>query len=136
MNYANTNSKNYEVIRTFVAGMCLDGKTVSRMRSGEDIGLSAAWVEIRDGSAFIILKEGAVQNRFRLLLNKAEIRKLSFDLKKPSATIIPLRIFIAKTAGRGREVFKCNIASAKGLRQYDKRRKMIDSIHRKEGKIQ
>jgi tmRNA-binding protein len=33
-------------------------------------------------------------------------------------------------------VFKCNIASAKGLRQYDKRRKMIDSIHRKEGKIQ
>jgi tmRNA-binding protein len=134
MQYENHNSKNYELLHRFMAGMRLDSVMVKHLRHGNDVGLSAAWVDIRDSSAYINLKDGGKPVRYQLLLNKNEIRKLASDLQQASTTIIPLRIEVKDMQHLHRQVFKVMIASARGLRQHDKRKRLIAEIHRKEMK--
>lgn len=117
------------------AGLILTGPEVKSVRNGQ-VSLNGAFVTIHKGEAFIrnmfIAKyknssnqEGYNENGERkILLNKAEIDKLSHELHTKGTAIVPLEIYTRK------RLIKLKIAVGKGKKQFDKR----DAIKKKENK--
>lgn len=59
--------------------------------------------------------------RRKLLLHKAEIRKVRVKLEQRGFTLVPLRIYF-----NGKGLAKVELALARGKRQYDKRKKIAE----------
>ena len=57
----------------------------------------------------------------KLLLHKAQIRKIKTKLEQRGFTLVPLRIYF-----NGRGLAKIELALAKGKKQYDKRKKIAE----------
>ena len=111
--------------KSYEAGIVLVGTEVKSLRRGK-CNLKDAYVEIKDGEVFVEgmhispYEMGNIFNvdplrRRKLLLNKAEIRKLSRDVEQKGYTIVPLKVYLV----RGR--VKLEIALARGKKLYDKR---------------
>lgn len=111
--------------KSYEAGIVLVGTEVKSLRRGR-CNLKDAYVEIKDGEVFVEgmhispYEMGNIYNvdplrRRKLLLNKAEIRKLSRDVEQKGYTIVPLKTYLV----RGR--VKLEIALARGKKLYDKR---------------
>jgi SsrA-binding protein len=114
---------NYEFIAKYVAGLELQGSEVKAIKSGYG-NVVDAFCYISDNEIFIknFIVNGKGDffshdtNRVKkLLLKKREIKKISNMMDK-HLTIVPVKLFFNE-----RNKLKCEIAVAKGKKNYDKR---------------
>lgn len=119
----------YEIIENFVAGIVLEGWEVKSLRAGS-ASIRPAWVSLRDEEVwlenssiapwkFSQLEQVRIKSR-KLLLKKAEIKRLSAKMKEKGLTLVPLKIF----SDRG--WMKCEIGLARGRKKHDKRQLLKD----------
>ncbi|CDZ74606.1 SsrA-binding protein [Peptoniphilus sp. ING2-D1G] len=115
----------YFIESTIEAGIELKGTEVKSLRQGK-ANLKDAYAEIKNGEIFIEnmhispYEQGNIFNsdplrRRKLLLHKAEIRKLNKEITLKGYTLIPLKLYL----NRGR--VKVELAVARGKKLYDKR---------------
>lgn len=107
------------------AGIVLTGTEIKSLRA-HNAGIADSYVQVRNGEAFICnmhiapYKEGNIHNvdhlrDRKLLLSKAEIKKLGNSLKDGGYTCVPTKLFLMHGYA------KLEIALAKGKKLYDKR---------------
>ena len=126
---------NYFFEERFEAGMVLEGWEVKSLREGK-VQLTDGYVVIRQGELFIIglqihpLHTASShvspdkQRTRKLLMHKAEIKRLIGKVEQKGYTLVPLNLHW-KTGK-----VKCEIALAKGKAEHDKR----DTIKDREGR--
>ena len=116
----------YLIEETYEAGLVLEGWEVKAVREGQ-VQLTDGYVLIRDGELYLIgcrinplrtasthVNPQAERTR-KLLMHKAEIRRLVGKVEQKGFTLVPLNLHF-----KGGLV-KCEIALAKGKAQHDKR---------------
>jgi SsrA-binding protein len=118
--------RNFELVEKFEAGLALLGTEVKSLRTGGgDLNGSYARIEGEQCwlvGAGIAPYEQAGRNQHeptrkrKLLLHKAEIRRIRGKLEQRGFTLVPLRIYF-----NDRGLAKAELALARGKRQYDKR---------------
>ena len=126
---------NYHIEERFEAGVVLQGWEVKAIREGK-VQITEGYVVVRDGELFLIgclihplrststhIRADADRTR-KLLMHKAEIRRLIGKVEQKGYTLVPLNLHWKN--GR----VKCEIALARGKAQHDKR----DTIKEREGK--
>lgn len=133
-------SHNYEFLDKFEAGIVLSGTEVKSAKEGR-VNLKDAYGLVRDGEVWLVnchispFSHGNYANHEplrarKLLLNRAEIRRLIGRTTEKGLTLVPTRMYL----NRGR--IKCELALAKGKKSYDKReterRKTIEREVRQE----
>ena len=116
----------YHIEEQFEAGMVLEGWEVKAVRAGQ-VQLTDGYVHIRDGELYLI---GCRINALRtasthihpeadrtkkLLMHKAEIRRLVGKVEQQGFTLVPLNLHYRE--GR----VKAEIALAKGRKLHDRR---------------
>jgi SsrA-binding protein len=116
---------NYHLLEKFEAGMVLLGTEVKSLRHGQ-AGLREAYAEIRNGEVWLVnchipeyqpggpFNHAPLRTR-KLLLRRLELRKLIGKTAQKGLTLIPLRIYFKN--GRA----KCELALARGKKQWDRR---------------
>lgn len=118
----------YEILDTLVAGLVLAGTEVKSLRNG-DANLSDGYARIENGEVLlhgVRIEPYAGGNRAnhdpgrsrKLLLHRAEIRRLAVRTEEKGLTVVPLRLFFQ----RGRA--KVEIGVVRGKREYDRRREI------------
>jgi SsrA-binding protein len=118
-------SYNYHLLERFEAGMVLVGTEVKSLREGK-ASLREAYAEVKNGELWVLnlhipeYQPGGPFNHAplrprKLLLHRQEIRKLIGKSQQKGLTLIPLRIFFKN--GRA----KCELALARGKKQWDRR---------------
>lgn len=123
--------RNYELIEKFEAGLSLLGTEVKSLRAGAaDLSGSYARIEGRQcwlvGASIAQYEQAGTANhdptrKRKLLLHKAEIRKIKVKLDQRGFTFVPLRIYF-----NGRGLAKIELALATGKRLYDKRKTITE----------
>lgn len=115
----------YFIDEKYEAGIALHGTEVKSLRMGK-CSIKEAFVTIHNGEALInhmhispyekgnIFNKDPLRTR-RLLLHKAEIRKLESRIKIKGYTIMPLRVYLKGS------LVKVEIGLARGKKNYDKR---------------
>jgi SsrA-binding protein len=122
----------YEILETLEAGMALRGPEVKSLREGR-ANLADAYATVRRGEVLLVhlhispYEQAGRDNPDprrdrRLLLHRAEIRRLSGKLAERGFTLIPLRLYWKN--GRA----KVELGLARGKRRHDKR----EAIRRRE----
>ncbi len=115
----------YEVLKTFEAGIVLQGTEVKSLREGGG-SLQESYVRILQDEVFLIggsialYRHGNIHNHTerqdrKLLLHRNEIDKLKEFVQEKGMTLIALRLYWKK--GR----VKASIGCCRGKKQYDKR---------------
>jgi SsrA-binding protein len=115
----------YLIEDVFEAGMVLSGTEVKSLRAGR-ASLVDGFATVRDGEVWLegvhipeyteaTWNNHTPRRRRKLLLNKAEIAKLTQKTKESGHTIVPLSMYFKDGYA------KVEIALAKGKRTYDKR---------------
>lgn len=115
----------YAVIQTYETGIVLVGTEVKALREGK-ANLVDSYALIKNNEVWLLslhiseYKQGNINNHIptrdrKLLMNRAEIRKLIGKTKEKGLTLIPLRLYFKN--GR----VKVELALAKGKKVYDKR---------------
>jgi len=118
-------SYNYHLLEKYEAGMVLAGTEVKALREGK-ANIRDAYAVVRRDEVWLLnchisqYLPGGPWNHEplgprKLLLHKNEILKLSGKTQQKGLTLIPLRIYFRNG------IAKCEIALAKGKRQYDRR---------------
>jgi len=135
-----TNRKAYHdyfIQDKIIAGIELKGTEVKAVRAGQ-ISLKDSYAKIENGEVFLLKAHispydfGGYDNHEpernrRLLLHRAEIKRLQRNIESKGMALVPLRVFITE---KGK--VKVELALAKGKRQYDKREAIADRELRKE----
>jgi len=115
----------YFLLDSYEAGIALLGSEIKSLRAGQ-ISLAEAYVQVDGREAWLMdahiapYTQASVYNHDprrprKLLLHKAEIRRLWNEIRKKGVTIVPTKIYLKE--GRA----KVEIALAKGKKLYDKR---------------
>jgi SsrA-binding protein len=119
----------YEIIEKYSAGIELTGQEVKSARAGR-VNLSGAHVSVRGGEAYLVnadipayqpnnLAGNALdydpRRSRKLLLSRQELADLEKAESTKGLTIVPISVY-----NRGR-FLKCDIAVARGKREFDKR---------------
>ncbi|AKJ20701.1 SsrA-binding protein [Mycoplasmopsis synoviae] len=122
----NKNAKrNYEILKTFEAGIKLEGWEVKSARAS-NVELKNAYCSIYKDEVFLkesyfkkymLLKVEETKNR-KLLLHKKEILKIKQELQK-NLSLIPTKIYFNSNS-----LIKVELALGRGLKKYDKREKL------------
>ncbi len=123
----------YAFIDKYIAGIVLKGTEIKSIKEGK-ASLQEAYCYIHNEEIYIkgmhisVFSEGTYNNHDplrerKLLLSKAEIRKINAKFTEKGLAIVPLRLFV-----NGRGLAKLEIALAKGKKIHDKR----DSIKEKD----
>ncbi|MCS7459214.1 SsrA-binding protein SmpB [Paenibacillus doosanensis] len=119
-------SHDYFIEDTYECGMVLTGTEIKSLRLGR-ANIGDAFATIRNGEAFIHnvhispFEQGNRHNPTdptrtrKLLLKKAEIRKLLGQAKQEGYTLVPLKIYVRNGYA------KLLIGLGRGKKQYDKR---------------
>ena len=119
--------RNFELVEKFEAGLQLLGTEVKSLRAGQ-ADLSGSYAKIRNDECWLVgasITQYAQASTYnheplrdrKLLLHKAQIRKITVKLEQRGFTLVPLKIYF-----NDRGLAKAQIALARGKRQYDKRR--------------
>jgi SsrA-binding protein len=115
----------YFILNSFEAGVALEGSEVKSIRDGK-VSLQDAFAVIEDGEGYVLNMHVTPyektahfvpdpRRRRKLLLHKAEIRRLTGRVAEKGLTLIPLRVYFV----RGR--VKLEIAVARGKAKHDRR---------------
>ena len=126
----------YHFLETWEAGIVLTGTEVKSLRAGK-INLTDSYAAVDGGEVYLYnvyvspYEQGSHFNhepnrRRKLLLHRSEIRKLIGSVVEKGLTLIPLRVYFK----RGRA--KVEIALAKGKRDYDRRRTIMERDARRD----
>lgn len=116
----------YELVEKYIAGIVLTGTEIKSLRMGK-ASLVDTYCLFKDGELYVrgmniaAYDYGTYNNHDpmrdrKLLLQKAELRKLLRKTKEKGFTIIPTRLFITEKG-----LAKLEIALARGKKEYDKR---------------
>jgi len=122
----------YHIFETYEAGIVLKGNEVKSLRMGR-VNLKDSFARVDKGQIFLYgmhispyefaRKEGADPLRTRkLMLNKAEIRKLAGKVAQKGFLLVPLKLYFFGNFA------KVELAVAKGKKLFDKR----DSIKKRD----
>lgn len=122
---------NFELIDKFEAGISLLGSEVKSLRQGQ-ADLNGSYARIQDRQCWLVgatiaqYEQAGIYNheptrRRKLLLHKAQIKKIKGKLDQRGFTLVPLRIYF-----NNRGLAKIELALARGKRQYDKRKAISD----------
>ena len=115
----------YFVLEKFETGIELFGTEVKSIRLGQ-CSVKEAWVSIGKGEVFVYgmhinpYEKGNIFNKDplrvrKLLMHRAEIRKLESKLKEKGLTLIPLSVYFKGS------LVKVELGLCKGKKLYDKR---------------
>ena len=115
----------YFLEETFEAGISLKGTEVKSLRMGR-CSIKEAFVRIENGEVMLYqmhippYEKGNIFNRDplrprKLLMHKAEIRKLLGKIKEKGYTLVPVEVYFSGS------LVKVKIALARGKKLYDKR---------------
>ncbi len=126
----------YEILDTVEAGLVLQGTEIKAIREGH-VNLSDAYAKPENGELWLVnahiaqYSAGNVANHEptrprKLLLHRDQIVKMSRQVGERGLTIIPLRLYLR------RHVAKVELGLAKGRRQHDKRRALIEKYRERE----
>lgn len=116
---------NYAILDSLEAGLALTGTEVKSIRGG-NVSLNESFARVDDGEIFIYnmhiapYEFGNINNPDsmrprKLLLHKAQIRKLTSETATKHLALIPLKLYFKDG------LVKVEIALAKGKKLYDKR---------------
>lgn len=116
----------FEVIEQFEAGIALTGSEVKSLRAGQ-VSLDEAYGLLRGGEAFLIdmninhyPQAGYAQHKptreRKLLLHKAEIKRLISKVTQKGLTLVPLGLHF-----NDRGLVKVDVALCRGKKLHDKR---------------
>ena len=116
----------YFIESTLEAGLMLMGSEVKSLRTGK-ANIAESYAQAKDGEIFLVnsyIPEYLMANRFnheprrvrKLLVRKAEARKLSTAVQREGMTLIPLRVYFNL-----RGIAKIELGLAKGKKLHDKR---------------
>ncbi len=115
----------YHLEETYEAGLALTGTEVKALRAGR-ASLQEAFARVEGGEVWLyhmhippygagnIFNHDPLRRR-KLLLHRAEIRRLFAKVQQKGYTLIPLRLYFR------RGVAKIELGVARGKKQYDKR---------------
>lgn len=120
----------YEIVERYEAGIVLTGTEIKSLRAGR-VDLRDAYARSNKGELWLVnahigaYDPAGIYNHDprrarKLLLHRAEIEKLRSTVAEKGLTLIALRIYIKH------HIAKVELGLARGKRQYDKRRAMID----------
>jgi SsrA-binding protein len=126
----------YHFLELFEAGLELRGTEVKSLRAGR-ANLQDAYCRVENGEMFVFnmhISPYEMGNRFnhqpkrqrRLLLHKAEIRRIYARVREKGLTVIPARMYFSGQRA------KLEIALAQGKKLYDKREDMIAKTEKRE----
>lgn len=126
----------YFVEDDYEAGIVLHGTEVKSLRMGQ-CSIKEAYISIDRGEVYVRnmhispYEKGNIFNRDplrlrKLLLNKAEIRKLSGIASQPGYTLVPLQVYL-----KGNYV-KVKVGVCRGKKLYDKRETIAKNDQRRE----
>jgi SsrA-binding protein len=116
----------YSIESTLEAGLQLVGSEVKSLRSGKAT-IAESYAHAKDGELFLVnayIPEYLMANRFnheprrarKVLVHKAEVRKLSAAIQREGMTLIPLRLYFTPKG-----IAKLELGIAKGKKLHDKR---------------
>lgn len=116
----------YHIDEKYEAGIALRGTEVKSLRQRK-VSLKESYAEVRNGEVFLVglhISPYEAGNQFnhdpkrtrKLLMHKAEIRRLIGKTKEKGYTLIPLRMYFND---RGKA--KLELGLARGKKTYDKR---------------
>ncbi len=120
----------YEILEKFEAGLMLTGTEIKSVRGGR-VDLRDAHARAQDGELWLVNAHIAPYDPAssynhdprrprKLLLHREEIAELIAAVAQKGLTIVALRVYIRN------HVAKVELGLARGKRQYDKRRSMIE----------
>jgi len=126
----------YEFVDFYEAGVVLSGPETKSIRSG-GVSIVDAFASIDKEEAYIMEMniepykysdntEYNPKSRRKLLLHKGEIKKLIGLLSQKGYTLIATKVF------ENNGYIKIELALAKGKKDYDKRKKILNKEHSKE----
>ena len=122
---------NFELVDKYEAGLSLLGTEVKALRTGA-ADLSGSYARIQEQECWLVganishyqqasgLQHEPARKR-RLLLHKAEIRRIKTKLEQRGFTLVPLRIYF-----NNKGLAKIELALAKGKKQFDKRQSITE----------
>lgn len=129
---------NYEILEKFEAGIDLLGPEVKSVRAGQ-VSLNEAFVHLRDGQAYLVNAhihpyQNSVQTisptrSRKLLLHKNELLNLAGKVNTNGLTLVPIAMY-----NKG-NIFKVEIALAKGKKSWDKRDDLKKKAQQRETEI-
>jgi SsrA-binding protein len=134
-------SYEYELLDKYIAGMVLQGTEIKSIKEGK-VNLQDGYCYVNNGELFVKgihitpYAQGTHYNHEptrerKLLLKKAEIRKLASKMEEKGLTLIPIRLFV-----NDRGIAKLEIALARGKKLHDKRQSIREKdISRELGRI-
>jgi SsrA-binding protein len=135
--YVNRKARHeYFILKTMEAGIALVGSEVKSVRQG-NISLQDSYAVIEGEQAYILNMHIAPyemschfvplpKRKRKLLLHKAEIKRLIGKISEKGLTLVPTRVYLV----RGR--VKVEIALARGKPKKDKRHKITERDARRE----
>lgn len=120
----------YEILDRFEAGLVLTGTEIKSIRAGK-IDLRDAYARVQNGELWLVnahialYDAGSIYNHDpkrprKLLMHREEIDKLRSIIAERGVTLVALSMLI-----KG-HVAKVSLGLARGKRQYDKRRALMD----------
>ncbi|WP_203718991.1 SsrA-binding protein SmpB [Asanoa siamensis] len=115
----------YEILKTYEAGLVLRGTEVKALRLGR-ASLVGAFAQELEGELHLYglhIAEYAVRGwsdhgprrTRKLLLHRAEINRILAKIREPGVTLVPLALYFENGWA------KVELGIARGLREYDKR---------------
>ena len=121
----------YFIEDAFEAGISLDGGEVKSIRRG-NVSLKDSYCSIYKGSVFVknmhiaLYKEASAYNvrddkrDRRLLLHKAEIKKIAAKCEEKGYTLVPLKLYFKDS------LVKMEVALCRGKHTFDKKRAIAE----------
>lgn len=129
--------RNFEIIDKIEAGIALVGSEVKSLRNGQ-ADLTGAYAWIKEGQCWLVganiapYKEASVfghdpkRNR-KLLLHRAEIRRLWSKVEQRGFTLVPLSMYF-----NGRGIAKVELGLGRGKHKYDKRKDLAEKQQKRD----
>jgi len=119
----------YIILDTYEAGIILEGMEAKSLREGK-ASLQDSYARVENGEVFLYdahislyshseTKKYDPKRKRKLLLNKAEIRRLYKRTQQSGFTLIPLNMYFSEKG-----YAKLSLSVAKGKHTYDKREDM------------
>ena len=126
----------YFIEETYEAGISLVGTEVKALRTGK-CSIKESYIRIENGEMMILqmhispYEKGNIFNRDplrprKLLMHRAEIRKISQKLKEQGYTLVPTEVYFKGS------LVKVKVGLAKGKKLYDKRADIAKKDMRRE----
>lgn len=130
--------RDFELLEKFEAGMELSGTEVKSLRYAA-ADLSGAYARIQGTECWLVGAKIAPYSQAsddanhdptrkrKLLLHRAEIRRIWGKLEQRGFTLVPLRMYF-----NSRGLAKVEVALAQGKRQYDKRQTITERSQKRD----